>query len=61
MNNPDKNELKTIFAHALLTGLANNGHLLKANASGEEIGHMVRIKVEGIVAGYTEDDDDDKG
>lgn len=48
----DDEELMTLFAHALLTGLAVNGHLLKANASGEEIGKMIRDKTESIVRGW---------
>lgn len=54
----DDEELKTLFAHALITGLATNGHLLTANASGEDIGKMVREKVESIVTGFTEGDAD---
>ena len=57
----DNDELKTLFAHALLTGLATNGHLLTANASGEEIGKMIREKTESIVEGFTEEDDEDAG
>lgn len=54
-----KEELLVLFSHALLTGLANNGHLLKANASGQDIGKMIREKTESIVEGFTEGDEDD--
>lgn len=57
----DDNELMTLFAHAMLTGLATNGHLLTANASGEDIGRMIREKSESIIKGWHEgyEDDDD--
>lgn len=56
MKTVTKEDMIIIFSHAMLTGLATNGHLLTANASGRDIGHMIREKVESIVEGFTEDD-----
>ena len=47
-----KEEIQLMFAHAMLTGLAQNGHLLTANASGESIGEMVGQKAYSIAEGY---------
>lgn len=55
----DDEELMKLFAHALLTGFAVNGHLLKANASGEEIGKMIRDKTESIVRGWKDGGEDE--
>jgi len=55
-----KEEMLVLFSHALLSGLATNGHLLTANASGEEIGRMIREKAESIVEGFTEGDEEDE-
>lgn len=57
--NMPKEEVLVLFSHAMLSGLAANGHLLKANVSGQEIGKMIREKTESIVEGFTEGDDED--
>jgi hypothetical protein len=48
-------EIQLMFAHAMLVGLAQNGHLLTANASGEDIGKMIATKSHGITRGYTDE------
>ena len=45
-------DLKCLSAHALLTGFAQNGHLLTANSSGEDIGEMIGNRAGAIAAGF---------
>lgn len=50
----DELELKTLFAHAILTGMSVNGHMLTANASKFDLGVMIGNNATEIARGFME-------
>lgn len=50
----DEFDVTTLFAHAMLVGFAQNGHLLTANASKHDVGRMVAENASSLAKGYLE-------